>query len=178
VDGAVERAAAELRALLPGATLCARGRHSTKLRFELAKRRRRDGDGGRVDERGHGDDSSDGGGGLAEVFELMEQRRERLRVLDFACSGPSLESVFLAVAPEGAALPVEQSGDFAQRGGALGSALREGVAALLGGPSRRVWLAPTCGPPVEVLAPLPPDDEAGVEAGGGFEMRPMRHATP
>ena len=35
--GAVEHAAAELRRLLPGATLCVRARHSTKLRFELPR---------------------------------------------------------------------------------------------------------------------------------------------
>ena len=35
---------------------------------------------------------------LASVFELMEARKDGLGILDYSCSQPSLESIFLAIA--------------------------------------------------------------------------------
>jgi len=77
-DGGEDKLLGAVPSLFPGARL--EHNHAGKLRYELPS-------GGAA-----------GGVSLSSVFEVMEGRKEELGVLDYSCSQPSLESIFLAIA--------------------------------------------------------------------------------
>ena len=74
-EGYDEKVLQAVPTLFPGA--CLEHNHAGKLRYQLAR---------------------EGGATLAGMFDMMERRKEELGILDYSCSQPSLESIFLSIA--------------------------------------------------------------------------------